>query len=39
MYFSAKLIFEIKPLAHGKASNNIEERIVLLDALNEIEAE
>lgn len=39
MYFSAKLVFETRPLAHGEDSTSIEESIVLLIAPNEKEAE
>ena len=39
MYFSAKLIFETRPISHGDDSRSVEERIVLIEALNEIDAE
>ena len=39
MYFSAKLIFETRPISHGDDSRSVEESIVLIEALNEIDAE
>lgn len=35
MYFSAKLLFETRPLAHSDSALSIEERIVLLDSADE----
>lgn len=38
MYYSAKLVFEIKPLTHGVESTSIEKRIVLIESPNEFDA-
>lgn len=39
MYFSAKLIFESNPVAHGEATKSVEERIVLIEACDESDAQ
>ena len=39
MYYSAKLIFETKPVAHGIDAISIEKRIVLIESQNEFDAE
>lgn len=38
MYYSAKLIFETRPAAHGDEATSVEKRIVLIKSHNELDA-